>query len=334
MIHHSNTYLEGEESDAIKQVLAKGLLTKGDECQQLTNEFAEFIGVDHVRVTSSGSMAFYLTLLTLEIKQGDDVLLPDYICSDLLGPILAVGANPVLYDNAMNSYLATEIEIIARVTTNTRLVVLNHTYGFVNKRIEALYKALPRSIPIVEDCCHFISPKEMAESKYTRKFSICCFYSFNATKLLAAGEGGAISSCDQGFIKKLKTLRIGDNLSDLNCALARVQLKRLNFFISRRKEIGLRYLGEFKKFTTSDFDETTGVFFRFPLIVKDTAAFWKNENVSYRKGVDSLLSTHCKVQPMKNSFNILQSTVSIPIYPGLSDDQVKFVVDETKKMLN
>lgn len=333
MIYHSNTFIGEEEKQEVQNLMSQGYITKGYQNEVLVDELKRVLDSKYVRLTSSGTMAFYLILQVLGVERDEDVLLPDYICNDLLGPIKIIGANPVLYDNSYGSFLASDAEILSKVTDKTKVIVINHTFGFVNKSISDLREKLLPNIHIVEDCCHFFIPGQCEQSIYTRKFSTCCFYSFNATKMLAAGEGGAISSENEEFMAKLQQFKIGDKVSDLNCAIARVQLRRVDFFLTRRREIAEKYTEVFKGYMSRDFFENIGVYFRFPLTTDKANEFWLNDKVAYRKGIDSLLSLHLNLQPLQNSKLAFLTTVSLPIYPGLSDEDVESIVTETKAVL-
>lgn len=333
MIHHSNTNIGKEELLALNKVIKSGLLTAGEENRMFQQEFRCYIGAEYIKLTSTGTMAFFLVLKALDIQEGDEILLPDYICKELLGPVYAIRATPVIYDNKVDSWLSSDEEILSKLTLNTKVVVINHTFGFVFKDIKSLFNRLPANVSIVEDCSHAIFGKTNPLNNYTRNYSVCCFYSFNATKLLASGEGGAISSDDEKFISKVEKIKIGDNLSDLNCAIARVQLKRLDNFIDRRIYIAEIYSKEFKNVLSRDFFDNAGIYFRYPLMISKNQLFWKNKAVAYRKGVDSLLSEYLNVEALPNAKNVYQRTVSIPIYPALDDKKVIKIVDETKKLL-
>jgi dTDP-4-amino-4,6-dideoxygalactose transaminase len=333
LIQHSSFFIGEEEVQTLNDVLSSGLITKGRENELFKSEFGELLKANYVKITSSGTMAFFLILKAIGVEKGDDVLLPDYICSDLLGPIKAVGANAVLYDNSSDSYLSREDEILPKVTNKTKVIVVNHTFGFINKCFETLYHQLPKSIALVEDCCHLILPNEMNTNGHTRKYSSCCFYSFNATKLIATGEGGAITTNNEQLFNKLESFKIAENLSDLNCALGRIQLRKLNFFIKRRIEIAQEYMKEFNGYLSNDFYNNSGIFFRFPLTVNKPEKFWTSGKVAYRKGVDSLVSDHLGVKSMLYAGTMLATTVSIPIYPMLKDEDVELIIKETKKHL-
>jgi perosamine synthetase len=333
VINHSSASFSYNETESISKLLQSGLVTVGVEHLRFKQEFSDYIGSEFVKLTSSGTMAFFLILKALDIKTGDEILLPDYICKDILGPVFALGATPILYDNKPNSWLSSTKDILSKITSKSKLVLVNHTFGFVFKEIKSLAQQLSTQVHIVEDCCHAIIGTKCSFSIYTRSESICCFYSFNATKLIASGEGGAISSNNKSFIKELEKIKIGDNLSDLNCAIARIQLQKLNFFIEERKKIASKYLSAFADFLSIDHLENSGIFFRFPLLISNNKQFWKSNFVAYRKGVDSLLSDSIGISPLTNTAKVFNNTVSIPIYPSLSDNQVNEIINETKSLM-
>lgn len=333
MIQHSKTTLGKEEHSAITQLLAKGMVTSGKECEEFRNEFGSYIGAEYTQITSSGTMAFFRILMALEVSRDDEVLIPDYICKDVLSPILALGAIPVLYDNQKESWISSSNEIISKVTHRTKVILVNHTFGFIFKEIEDLKTVVSSNIFIVEDCCHSIISKNSQFNQFTLNNSHCTFYSFNATKLLAAGEGGAICTNDSNIAKSLERLKIGDRLSDMNCAIARVQLRKLDSFLDRRKEIADSYKSAFSSYIKTN-PELVGLNFRFPIRVKNNVAFWSSDKVAYRKGVDSLVSDELEVSAQPNANSIFLETVSIPIYPSLRREQINLIIDETLKLLS
>jgi perosamine synthetase len=333
LIPHSRTTLKHQDFRAVNSALTKGMLTLGSQNYALGMEFGEYVGAEYTRITNSGTMAFYLILKALDITNEDEVLLPDYICSSLLGPLEALKAVPVLYDNQQRFWLSGIDTILSKITKKTRVVVINHTFGLIFNQVKDLLVGLPRDVLIVEDCCHTIISNKSYLKKYVSEHSLCSFYSFNATKVLASGEGGAISTNNKTFAQELNQISIGDNLSDLNCSLARSQLKRLDSFIQKRQSIAQVYLRELKGYVHNDINENSGIFYRFPLFVANNLNFWKSKQVTYRKGVDSLLSEHLNLLPEPNAKELFECTVSIPIYPSLTFSEIKLIMKETKKNL-
>ena len=333
MIAHSRTSISKEEIEAVTTAVYNGNLTKGKGHFSLQEEFQEVIGADFVHLSSSGTMAFFLILKALDIKKGDEVLLPDYICNSLLGPILNLSAIPVLYDNEKDNWISSPDSIYSKISHRTRVLVVNHTFGRAFTGLKLLSETISSNISIVEDCCHVIIPRTSFLSQFIGKYSLCAFYSFNATKILASGEGGAISSNDEIFAHSVRAIEIGDNLSDLSCTLARVQLKKLNYFLDRRKEIATIYLEEFKEFVPNDCDVEYSIFYRFPLLISENEEFWTNKHIAYRKGVDSLLSQKLEIKSQPNALSVFERTVSLPIYPTLKSTELKLIIEETHKLI-
>lgn len=334
MINHSKTFLDKDDSAAVLDSIAKRYLTANSKRQLFEENLAKTLNVKYVRVTNSGTMAFYKILLALGVMGNDEILLPNYICNTLLGPIKSIGAKPVPYDNAPNSWLSSIDEIIRKITPNTKVIVVNHAFGYVFKNIKKLKRIIPSNIKIVEDCCHLIAPRRIVGNELIGEQSLCAFYSFNATKFIATGEGGAISSQNKVFIQNLDKIEIGDKLSDINCCLGISQLKKLEKFVQIRKEIASEYYIHFEKFVPKHMDVGSCLFFRFPILVNDNTPFLKNKKVLYRKGVDSLLTDYIGGTSLPNSENIVSKTISLPIYPSLTKSELKTVINVTKKILD
>lgn len=333
MIPHSRTTIGTEEVEAASKLLNSLNLAKGNISEVFKDEFKKYIGAEFVNLTSSGTMAFFLILKSLEVKNGDEVLLPDYICNSLLGPINALEASPIVYDNQLNSWISNEDQILKKVTKRTKAVVVNHTFGYTLNFLESLSKRLPDNVVLIEDCCHVIVNSSHELSKYVSKYSLCSFFSFNATKLLASGEGGAISTNNEKFASKISAYKIGDNLSNLSCSIALEQLKKLDYFLNKRKEIAELYISEFKNYLPSEFDYYSGIYFRFPILFSKNSEFWYSKTISYRKGVDSLISMSLNVKAQVNAYNILKDTVSLPIFPSLENFELEKIVSETHKLI-
>lgn len=334
MIPHSKTTLTKLDLEEILVPIDKGLITAGELNISFEVKLAEFLAVKGVRLSSSGTLAFYRILKTLQLKKGDDVLIPDYICNSLIHPILSLSGNVVTYDNQKNHWLTSAEKIINAVTPNTKVVVVNHTFGLIFSEMEQLREQLPTRIHIIEDCCHAIIPNRVLGKYEIGKHSICCFYSFNATKYIATGEGGAISSNDEAFLEALDEFSIGDNLSDVACSLGLSQLKQLTSFIEKRNYIAEMYTDSFGSYSEHfKNNKNPSTFFRYPIRVKNNEKFWESSDVLYKRGVDSLINEKLNMPLKPNAKDIVKTTVSLPIYPSLTDKEIQMVIDTTSNLL-
>ena len=188
-IPHSQPTLISKDLDGLKTIFKSRFISSGAKVEEFKKSFKKYLKKEYIELYSSGSQALYRLLLALNVNTGDDVLIPSYICDSVKRAVLNSGANLVFYDNKINSWISSSEEIMSVVTSKTKAIIVNHTFGMRYsyneiKRISLL------NIPLIEDCAHFVSQKE--EDVGISNLFIASFYSFSATKLLTTGEGGAV----------------------------------------------------------------------------------------------------------------------------------------------
>lgn len=331
-IPHSKTYISSTEKKNVSKVLSAGLITSGQKSELFLTNLRAYFQEDRMVLYSSGSSALYNILISLNIKINDEVLLPNYICQSVLNCIRVVGATPVFYDNGKETWVSSENEIKSRISKQTKVIIINHVFGIFNSTAKKLSET---GIHLIEDCCHFFvkSSLKMPVSKY----SLASFYSFNSTKLLSTGEGGAILTNNSSFYKELLKNKIDNPISDLNASLGIIQLSNYNFFLERRSEIALFFDNSLKDYDIYK-NKKSSIFFRYPIRVKESQQinFLKSKKVNFRKGVDCLLNsfTEQKDNEFPNSSIDFNQTVSIPIYPALKKNELNKIMKETKKILD
>ena len=327
IIPHSKTTLDQRDRQAVMDTLANGRITAGVITRNFQEKVGEYLGKEYVRLCSSGTMALYTILSALEVKPEDEVLLPTYVCPSVYHAVKRSGAQPVLYDNDRQSWLSSFEKISTRVTRQTRAIIVVHTFGIYFRDMEKL-KSL--NVPIIEDCAHAFTPT--INGKPISQGSLCSFYSFNATKLLAVGEGGAAATDDRYFAGKLRESALDSGLSDLNCALGISQLNRYRSFLERRAEIANLYFEKLGPIA-HDIKQYDSIYFRFPIFVEDDSPFF-NSHVLFKKGVDSLVHHRLNMNksPFMNAEEVFNKTISIPIYPSLQPGEIDEIIDETQKL--
>lgn len=325
IICHSKTTLSAKDFAAVKDSLTKRYLTKGPLNKLFEHYLGNTIQIKHIVSTSSGTAAFYRILLALKVTQFDEILIPDYICNSLLGPIKAVNAVPVTYDNEKNSWISSNEKIVKKITKKTKAVIINHTFGYLFNQIQELRNYLPSTVFVIEDCCHALLP-----NSYIGKFSDVSFFSFNATKYIATGEGGAVGTNNDNIYQRIRGIEIGDKLSDINSALGLSQLSKLNLFVTRRQQIAELYKLNFQNYIPKEMIDQPSAWFRFPILVNNTDVFLNEKMVLYRKGVDSLISHHLNKKPEPNANKLFKHTISLPIYPSMRQHEIDVVIKQTK----
>ena len=344
MITHSKVVLEEEDIVDIIKVLRSGLLTQGNVVSSLEDKIASFIGVSHAVAVSSGTAALHLSLLSLGIGHGSEVIIPSYVCTALLNAIHYVRATPVLVDIDPDTYNIKVDNIKEAINDKTKAIIVPHMFG-LSADIESVVSL---GIPVIEDCAHSVGAK--FKGGYTGSFGLISILSFYATKMLGAGEGGMVLSNDLYIAniirdlrdydeKKTYTLRYNYKLTDIQAALCESRLKKLPSSIERRKEIAQIY---------NDNLEGAGVnlpvvpegrehiYYRYVLLLEDSLRFieeMRERGIECRRPVFYPLHMYLKLNGYPITDDVWEKAVSIPIYPSLKREEVNSIAEAIKAIL-
>jgi dTDP-4-amino-4,6-dideoxygalactose transaminase len=249
VITHSKVVLNEEDFTGIIKVLRSGQLVQGKIVSLLEEKIASYIGVNHAVAVNSGTAALHLSLLSLGIGDGSEVIIPSYVCTALLNAIHYVRATPILVDIDPDTYNIDIENIKKAINDRTRAIITPHMFG-LPADIESI---LSLGIPVIEDCAQSVGAK--FKDRFTGAFGILSIFSFYATKMLGAGEGGMVLSNNLDLIetirdlrdydeKKAYTVRYNYKMTDVQAALCESQLKKLPSFIEKRKGIAELYNNE------------------------------------------------------------------------------------------
>ena len=330
-----------EEIKAVTKVLKSGWLTMGDETLMLENEFAEYVDAKQAISVNSCTAALFLALKALGIKSGDEIIVPSFTFPSTISVIIHCNAIPVFADINEEDYTIDQKSIESLITKKTKAIIPVHYAG---NRAD-----VQSDLPVIEDSAHLI-PKN-GDNKKT--FARC--YSFYATKNMTTGEGGMITLQDNEKAEWLRKARLHGlskdawkryelkskwvyevefpgykyNLTDVAAALGRVQLKRLDEFENRRREIVAYYN---KIFGLSN--KGTHL---YPILVENRNEFFK---YMQEKGIGCsfhFLPLHLEPAFKKYRRSSLPVTekvasqvVTLPLDAMLSDAEIEEVVKAVK----
>jgi dTDP-4-amino-4,6-dideoxygalactose transaminase len=226
-----------EEIAAVTETLRSGWLTTGPKAAELERRFAEYVEAEHVLAVASGTAALHLSVLALGVELGDEVITTPISWPATANVIVHAGATPVFADVRESDLNIDPDRVAELITAKTKVILPVHLAG----QPADLDPLLELGIPVVEDAAH------AAESAYRGRkigpLSAATCFSLYATKNIAAGEGGLISTNDPEVaeaIENLRLMRRGDgslydivvpgykaNLSDVLAAIALCQLDKV-----------------------------------------------------------------------------------------------------------
>jgi dTDP-4-amino-4,6-dideoxygalactose transaminase len=234
-----------EEIAAVTDAIRSGWLTTGPRAEELERRFAQYVGAKHALAVSSGTAAMHLALLALGIGSGDEVITTPITWPATANVIVHAGAAPVFAD-VRDSDLNVDPERVAElVTPRTKAIMPVHLYG-QPADLDPLWAL---GLPVVEDAAH------AAESEYRGRkiggLSDATCFSLYATKSVAAGEGGIVTTNRDDLAERVRDLTImrrghgslydivvpgyKANLSDVLAAIALCQLDK----VERHRELRL-----------------------------------------------------------------------------------------------
>jgi len=347
---------EKEYEEAALRALRSGWYIMGPELEKFEKEFAEKMGVKHCVGVNSGTDALILAVRALGIGRGDEVIVPagTYIAS-VLG-VTENGATPVYVDS--NDCLLIDAEKIEEaITPRTKAILPVHLYGQACNMTKICEIAEKYNLKVIEDCaqCHGSTWKGKATGSFG---NISCF-SFYPTKPLGAfGDAGALLTDDGELAEKLRMLRnygsrkkyynefvgVNSRLDEIHAAMLSVALSHLDEMNENRCGIAKRYLegiNNSKVVLPKTDNEAVHVFHLFPVLVDDQKKF---QDYLMENGIKSLV--HYPIPPFvaecykdqgheweefpKASY-IARHEVSLPIYAGMPEEEIEYVIDVVNK---
>ncbi|RTD95851.1 DegT/DnrJ/EryC1/StrS family aminotransferase [Variovorax atrisoli] len=360
-IHAGHSELADELNLAFQRVLKSGHLIMGPELSAFESEFADYCGVKHCIGVGNGLDALALTLRARGIKPGDEVIVPSQTFIATWLGVSMVGATPVPVEIDPLTYNLDPSRILSKVTSKTKAIVPVHLYGLPAAMSEIMEIAKSAELFVMEDAAQGHGATH--HGKRTGALGHAATFSFYPTKNLGGmGDGGAIVTSDDDLADKLRMLRnygskkkyvhevagVNSRLDELQAAILRVKLSRLDEWNDRRRKIAQRYsaaldgVGDLRVPLIPP--ATTHVFHLYVVSTKN-----REELARYLDSVGISTLVHYPIPPhMQGAYSELayaaesfplgsaasNEALSLPIWPQMSFDQVDIVVEHVRKFFS
>jgi len=335
VIEHNKPTLGKQEQRAVSKVLESGYIAQGLEVERFENEFCDFLDLPerHAVALSSGTSALFMALWSLNAKN-KSIAMPVYACSALRNAVAMAQAKEVLTDNAMNS---PNICLNQLQKSNADIAIVPHMFGLPNE-IQNI-----KDIDVIEDCAQSLGAS--IDNKKTGLIGEVGIFSFYATKLMTSGgQGGMFVSKDKNLVDKVRDYREFDcrrdnkhrfnfQMTDVQASIGRVQLKRLPIFLERRQEIFAMYKEVGLDLIESE--NNASVYYRAVIRVNNPV---KIKGKLLRLGIKTIIPIEDwelldNGSEYKNAYHLTQTTLSLPIYPSLTNKDVLNIVNQLNKII-
>lgn len=371
MIPYGRQTIEDDDIDSVIEVLKSDYLTTGPKIAEFEKSVADYVGAKYAVAISNGTSALHAACFAAGIGPGDEVITTPITFAASSNCVLYCGGTPVFADIDPKTYNIDPDDIRKKITDKTKAIIAVHLAGQPCDMDEIHKIAKENNLIVIEDGAHALG--SVYKGKKVGSLSDMTTFSFHPVKPITTGEGGMIVTDNEEFYKKMVLFRshgitrdeammtrndgpwfyqqfeLGFNyrITDIQCALGCSQMKKLDRFLAKRKEIVLRYNEAFADceniVTPYQLPETESGWHLYIVQVKncDRKQIFEalrdkgiGVNVHYipvymhpyyqEHGYEDV---HCK-----NAEEVYSHIISLPLYPGLTEEQQSYVIDTLKSL--
>jgi len=350
--------IEDEMVEAAVNALRNEYFLRGKSIELFEEEFAKYVGVKHAIAVSSGTSALHLSLLALGIGEGDKVLTTPATFIATANAIVYTGAEPVFADISLDHNIDTDKirEKLEKDEGAIKAIIPVHLYGYPCD-MEAIHKiAREWDLKILEDACQ--AHGAIYKEKKVGAFGDAAAFSFYSTKnMVVAGDGGMVTTNDEEIADKISSLRdvgrdknkqgvhkyIGytNRLSTINSAFGRVQLKYLDKWNEKRREIAKKYIEKLEDvgdiiLPPEQNSQYIPVWHLFVIRTKHRDDLKKIlEKKEIQCGIHYPLPVHLQPPYLEMGYKEerypeaerwAKEVLSIPMHPELAEEEIEYVV--------
>ncbi len=353
--------IRDEIRQALERVVDSTNFILGEEVERFEQNFAAYSGAKHCVALNSGTSALHLALLSLGIKEGDEVITTTH---GFIAPAEAIsytGATPIFVDINAGDLNLDVSRVSDAITDKTRAIISVHLYGQPVDMSGLMKIAGESGIPIIEDAAQAHGAEFLTEGGWKKAGSIGevgCFSFYPTKNLGACGEGGALVTDSQEVYESTRMLRnhgqkdkqynhpfIGYNyrMTAFQGAVLDVKLKRLDEWTGARRARAALYNSELKDAplkTPGEFENRRSAYQQYVVMVKDREGLM---TYLQEKGVETGVY-YPQLIPFQGAYRYLghregdfpvaetcaRECLSLPLYPELEDDSIRYVCDSIK----
>jgi dTDP-4-amino-4,6-dideoxygalactose transaminase len=360
VIKLAHPIIDNAAEQAVLEALRSGQLAQGPRVAAFEDAFARLAGTKHAVAVNSGTAALHLALLARGIGPGDDVIVPAFSFAATANAVLQAGARPIFADVAETDFNIDVAAALAAITPATRAIIAVHLYGQMCD-IEALQTGCGQhGIALIEDAAQAAGATMNGRPAGSAGDGAFSFY---ATKNLTTGEGGMLTTNDDGTAARARILRsqgertryvteaLGWNyrMTELAAALGLAQLARVDGW-NRRRADNARAISEGLARTNGlalprELPGRRHVWHQYTIRVLAGGARRDDLRAHLReRGIESAVFYPAPIhkQPLYErlghgdahlpvSERIAGEVLSIPVHPSLTDDDVLTVIGAVRE---
>ncbi len=355
-----------EELEEVKKVFDSKYLVQGDKVEEFENLVKEYLNVKHAIAVSSGTAALHLALLALDVKSGDEVIVPDFTFPATSNVVEVVGATTKFVDINLDSLCINTDKVENLITEKTKVIMPVQEFGQSCDMNKILELAKKYNLKVIEDAACALGA-EYQGRKVGTIGDIGCF-SLHPRKAITTGEGGIIVTNNDEMAEKIKILRnhglsyingepqfvmVGLNyrMTNIQGAIGVAQMKKLKNIIQKRIEIACKYNELLRNINgiTLPVGKSYGkhVWQTYHILLDEKID--RNELIRElkQKGIETNFGAYavhlqpyykekykCTNDDYTNSIFAYKQGLALPLYNKLINKELDFIVEVLKSKLN
>lgn len=363
-------YVDKNDLSYTSKVIKRGMSWAiGPEIEEFESKLAKYVGTDYCLTFNSGTSAQHASLLALEIKPGNRVIVPSFTFISTANSVLMINAKPKFCDIEEQSLGLDPISLEKSITKYVKAIMPIHYAGSSCKIEEICDIAKKKKIPVIEDAAESLGCT--LNNKKIGSFGDIAIFSFAGNKIMTTGEGGAIVTNSKKLYEKLKLIRshgreetenyfqsnkkpdyitLGYNwrMSSITAALATSQLKKLDKMISMRRK-NANYLSsklsQFEEITVPKDDGYKHAYQLYSIMLKNKKLRDSLMRYLSTKGIMSKIyfdpvhktkfykKLGYSTQNLPVTMKISQQILSLPIFPTMKPFELKLIANTINKFM-
>lgn len=378
LLPYGHQWIDDEDIVGVVEALKSNLITQGPKVDEFERKVADYCRARYAVAVSSGTAALHAACAVAGISKGDEAITTPITFAATANAIVHCGAKPVFADIQEDTLNISPEEILRKLSPRTRAILPVDFAGHPADLYEICALARERGLIVIEDAAHALGAEYKGQK--IGSLSDMTIFSFHPVKHLTVGEGGMVLTNNQEFYEKLKVFRhhgierdmekmdrkdggawyyeihnpgYNFRITDFQCALGISQMKKLDRFIQRRKEIATRYneaFAEIGKIITpvekADVKAAYHIYViqlrteRLKSSRKEIFEALRSENIGvnvhyipvhlhpyYQKKFGYKEGDYSKAE------RYYEKAITLPIFPKMSDEDVEDVIEAVKRAI-
>lgn len=369
-VPYGRQLIDEDDIQAVVEVLRGDFLTTGPKIEEFEQAVCDYTGAKYGVAVSNGTAALHAACFAAGIGPGDEVITTPITFAASANCVLYCGGRPVFADVKPDTYNIDPDDIKRKITSRTKAIIAVHFTGQPCEMDEIHQIAKENDLLVIEDAAHALGADY--RGKKIGSISDMTTFSFHPVKHITTGEGGMITTNDERLYEQLKLFRshgitrderfmtkneggwyyeqleLGYNyrITDIQCALGISQLRKLDRFVARRKELAQQYYEAFSGveeiICPYQKEGCQNSWHLYVLQIEGRKAVFERlreagilVNVHYIPVYKHPYYQNHGYQDVccPNAEKLYQNLISIPMYAGLTNEQQSYVSEKIKNSL-